>query len=102
MRVKVEIYVFGMVSSKKFAIAHALVYEPEFIVADEPTSNLDPEARDYLLELILRLNREEKVTFLISSHILPELSRVCEDIAMMNQGKIWASGKLAELSEKFV
>ncbi|HDH43980.1 MAG TPA: ABC transporter ATP-binding protein [Thermococcus sp.] len=86
---------------QKFAIAHALVHEPEFVVADEPTSNLDPEARSDLLELILKLNREENVTFLISSHILPELSRVCESVAIMNQGKIWASGKLVELSEKF-
>jgi len=85
---------------QKFAIAHALIHEPSLIVADEPTSNLDPEARSDLLDLILKLHHDEKVTFLISSHILPELSRVCESVAIINRGKVWASGNLTELSEK--
>jgi len=85
---------------QKFAIAHALIHEPSLIVADEPTSNLDPEARSDLLVLSLKLHHDEKVTFLISSHILPELSRVCESVAIINQGKVWASGNLAELSER--
>ena len=86
---------------QRFAIAHALLHEPELVVADEPTSNLDPEARGELLDLILRLHRDEKVTFLISSHILPELSRVCESVAIINQGKVWASGRFTELCERF-
>ncbi len=86
---------------QKFAIAHALVHEPEFVVADEPTSNLDPQARNDLLDLILRLHRDHKTTFLISSHILPELSRVCESVAIMNNGKVWAQGDFAELCRTF-
>ena len=70
------------------------------IIADEPTSNLDPEARKELLDLILQLHRDENVTFLISSHILPELSMVCESVAIINQGRVWAAGNLRELSEK--
>lgn len=86
---------------QKFSIAHALVHEPGIIVADEPTSNLDPQARSELLDTILRLNRQEGATFLISSHILPELSRVCESVAIINRGRVWASGKLDELYERF-
>jgi len=85
---------------QKFAIAHALINEPSLIIADEPTSNLDPESRSNLLDLILKLHRDDNVTFLISSHILPELSRVCESVAIINQGKVWASGSLTELSER--
>jgi len=85
---------------QKFAVAHALIKEPRLIIADEPTSNLDPEARRELLDLILQLHRDENVTFLISSHVLPELSRVCESVAIINQGKVWAVGDLTELSEK--
>ena len=85
---------------QKFAVAHALIKEPRLIIADEPTSNLDPEARRELLDLILQLHREENVTFLISSHVLPELSRVCESVAIINQGKVWAAGDLTELSDK--
>ena len=86
---------------QKFAIAHALIHDPEFVVADEPTSNLDPQARNEILDLILKLNQENKTTFLISSHILPELSRVCEAVAIINKGKVWAQGSFVELCERF-
>jgi len=86
---------------QKFAIAHALIHKPKLIVADEMTANLDPQARSELLDLVLQLHRDEKVTFLLSSHILPELSRVCDSVAIMNQGKVWAFGKLSELYEKY-
>ena len=86
---------------QKFAIAHALIHKPKLVIADEMTSNLDPQARSALLDLILQLNKDEKVTFLLSSHILPELSRVCDSVAIINQGKVWAYGKLTELYEKY-
>ena len=86
---------------QKFAIMHALLHKPKLIVADEMTANLDPQARSELLNLVLQLNRDEKVTFLLSSHILPELSRVCDSVAIMNRGKVWAFGKLAELYDKY-
>jgi ABC-2 type transport system ATP-binding protein len=86
---------------QKFAIAHALIHDPEVVVADEPTSNLDPQARNEILDLILKLNQENKTAFLISSHILPELSRVCEAVAIINKGKVWAQGTFVELCERF-
>ncbi|MGD0027801.1 MAG: ABC transporter ATP-binding protein [Candidatus Bathyarchaeia archaeon] len=86
---------------QKFAIAHALVHSPRLMVADEMTANLDPQARSSLLDLILRLYKDEKMTFLLSSHILPELSRVCDSVAIINEGKVLASGKLLELYDKY-
>jgi ABC-2 type transport system ATP-binding protein len=86
---------------QKFAIAHALVHDPKLIVADEMTANLDPQARSSLLDLVLKLHKDENTTFLLSSHILPELSRVCDSVAIINQGKVWASGKLTELYDKY-
>ncbi len=85
---------------QKFAIAHALIHEPEFVIADEPTSNLDPQARNEILNLILRLHRDKKTTFLVSSHVLPELSKICESVAIINKGRVWAQGSFAELREK--
>ncbi|KON30495.1 hypothetical protein AC477_04940, partial [miscellaneous Crenarchaeota group-1 archaeon SG8-32-1] len=61
----------------------------------------DPQARSELLDLVLKLHRNEKVTFLLSSHILPELSRVCDSVAIINRGKVWAFGKLSELYDKY-
>jgi ABC-2 type transport system ATP-binding protein len=86
---------------QKFAVAHAIIHEPKFVIGDEITSNLDPKARSSLLDLILRLHDVEKVTFLLSSHILPELSRVCDSVTIVNRGKVYASGNIAELYEKF-
>jgi len=86
---------------QKFAIAHSLVHSPKLVIADEMTANLDPQARSDLLDLILQLHKDEKVTFLLSSHILPELSRVCDSVAIINQGKVWAFGNLTELYEKY-
>ncbi len=86
---------------QKFAIAHALIHKPKLMVADEMTANLDPQARSALLDMVLQLNKDEKVTLLLSSHILPELSRVCDSVAIINQGKVWAYGTLTELYEKY-
>ena len=82
---------------QKFAIAHAMINHPQLVVADEMTSNLDPQARSSLLDLVLRLRKDEKVTFLLSSHILPELSRVCDSVAIINWGRVLASGNVTEL-----
>ena len=78
-----------------------MVHSPKLIVADEMTANLDPQARSELLELVLRLHKAENVAFLLSSHILPELSMVCDSVAIINRGKVWAFGKLTELYEKY-
>jgi ABC-2 type transport system ATP-binding protein len=86
---------------QKFAIAHALVHKPKLVVADEMTANLDPQARSELLDLVLKLHKDEKAAFLLSSHILPELSMVCDSVAIINRGKVWAFGKLTDLYEKY-
>ncbi|MCW4009127.1 MAG: ABC transporter ATP-binding protein [Candidatus Bathyarchaeota archaeon] len=86
---------------QKFAIAHALIHKPRFIIGDEMTANLDPQARSSLFKLILSLNKEDKITFLISSHILPELSQICDSVVVMNRGEALANGKLEELYQKF-
>ncbi len=86
---------------QKFAIAHALIHKPKLIVADEMTANLDPQARSDLLDSVARLHKEEEVTFLLSSHILPELSRVCDSVAIISNGNVLALGSLLELYNKF-
>jgi len=77
---------------QRFAIAHAIIHEPKLIVADEMTANLDPQGRGSLQDLVAKINKKEKTTFLLSSHILPELSRVCDSVAIINRGKVYAAG----------
>ena len=87
--------------TQRFALAHALIHNPELVVADEPTSNLDPQARGDVLNSITRLNKERGTTFLISSHLLQELSRVCDTAAIITEGRVTAYGNLQDLYESF-
>jgi ABC-2 type transport system ATP-binding protein len=86
---------------QKFALVHALINEPELVIADEPTSNLDPRVRSEVLGLIVSLNKEKRTTFLISSHLLPELSRVCDTAVIISKGKLVGSGNLQDLYRSF-
>jgi len=82
---------------QKFAIALALLREPKLVVADEPTSNLDPEARAQFYDLVLDA-KKKGTTFFISSHVLTELEKVADDIIIMSDGQIRAKAPLNELA----
>ncbi|MHC4750499.1 MAG: ABC transporter ATP-binding protein [Planctomycetota bacterium] len=85
---------------QKLGIAQALIGEPELVFLDEPTSNLDPIARSDILQMILHIHKDTGVSFLISSHILIELEKVCTDIAFMNDGKVIESGSIIDVLKK--
>ncbi len=82
---------------QRAAIAHALLSNPRFIIADEPTSNLDPIERLRVLNLIARLNRDEGITFLVSSHIIPEVTRISSRLIVMSKGRVIASGNPSDI-----
>lgn len=86
---------------QRFSIGHALVHNPKLIIADEMTANLDPQVRASILDLVLQLQKNQNVTFLISSHILPELSQVCDSLLIINKGRVVAAGKISDLYEKY-
>ena len=83
---KVKAFSLGM--KQRLGIAMALACEPDFLVLDEPTNGLDPQGIIELRELILELNHEKGITFLISSHILDELARVATHYGIIDQGKM--------------
>ena len=76
---------------QRLSLARALVHDPDLLILDEPASGLDPRARIDLRTLLLTL-REMGKTVLISSHILPELQEVCTDVAIIEAGRMLASG----------
>ncbi len=92
---------------QKVQLASALLNDPELIIADEPTANLDPTARNEFNSIITNLNKNKGITFFISSHILSELERVITHVVMIDRGKIVASSSVnaflgEEIEDKLV
>ncbi|SHE33036.1 ABC transporter ATP-binding protein [Clostridium fallax] len=89
---KVSTYSLGM--KQRLGIAQALLNNPKVIILDEPTNGLDPIGIVDLRELILNLNKERGITFFISSHLLDELQKICNNLVMIKEGKlVWSGSK---------
>lgn len=83
---KLKEYSLGM--KQRFGIANALLSKPEVMVLDEPINGLDPGGIVEIREMLRKLNREEDVTILISSHILSELALMCSEYLFLAEGEI--------------
>ena len=82
---------------QRLGLARALVHDPDVLILDEPASGLDPRARVEVREILMELSSMGK-TILLSSHILPELSSVCNRIGIIAQGRLMAQGSLEEVA----
>ena len=96
---KIGEYSAGM--SQRLGLAQALLGDPELVILDEPTSNLDPLGRIEFLEIIKKFNRENGTNFLICTHILSELERVCDSVIVINDGVVLDYGKIDKMMEKY-
>ncbi len=81
---------------QRLSLAVAVVHNPEILILDEPTSGVDPIARDDFWKLLIELSREQGVTIFISTHFMDEAAR-CDRISLMHAGKILASDTPAAL-----
>ncbi len=84
---------------QRVGIARTLLHKPEVLILDEPANGLDPEARIEMRNILLRLASEGK-TLIVTSHILPELSRICDKVAIVAGGKLRAFGTLQEVTRE--
>ncbi len=92
---KVEGYSTGL--KQRVKLAQALVHDPELLFLDEPTNGLDPRARDEMLELIMDLPKKRGCSIIISTHLLPDVDRICDQVIIMQQGMLRFSGTIEEL-----
>lgn len=95
---KVKNFSLGM--KQRLGIAVALLGDPDFLILDEPVNGLDPAGIKEIRDLIISLNKEQNITFLISSHLLDELSRVVTKYGIINDGRLIEEVTADELSQR--
>ncbi|MFC9538565.1 ATP-binding cassette domain-containing protein [Lysinibacillus sp. NPDC056959] len=81
---------------QRLCLARALIHDPKVLILDEPASGLDPRARVEMRDILRNLKSMGK-TILISSHILPELAEMCDEIGVIDNGKLIAHGNVASI-----
>jgi ABC-2 type transport system ATP-binding protein len=92
---RLEEYSTGM--KQRLKLAQALVHDPPVLLLDEPTSGLDPAGRDAMLQLLLTLGREHGKSFLLSTHLLGDVERVCDSVVILHLGRVLLQGGVNEL-----
>jgi ABC-2 type transport system ATP-binding protein len=96
---KAKTYSKGM--KRRLLVARALMTKPKLAILDEPTSGLDVMHSYHVREIIKRYVKEHGVTMLLSSHNMLEVEHLCDQVALVNKGRIVAEGKPQELKDKF-
>ena len=86
----VETYSTGM--KQRIKLAQALVHDPDLLFLDEPTNGMDPKGRDEMLELVRDLAHNKGVNLILSSHLLPDVEYTCDQVVVMDKGRIEQAG----------
>jgi ABC-2 type transport system ATP-binding protein len=93
----VETYSTGM--KQRIKLAQALVHDPDLLFLDEPTNGMDPKGRDEMLELVRDLAHNKGVNLILSSHLLPDVEYTCDQVVVMDKGRIAAQGPIDALKQ---
>lgn len=86
---------FSRGMKQRLGIAQALMGRPKFLICDEPTSALDPVGRKDILDILVA--SKDETTIMFSTHILSDVERICDNIALINNGKVELSGAIADI-----
>lgn len=95
---KFQQYSLGM--KQRLAIAAALLNDPEVLILDEPTNDLDPQGIIQIRELIIKI-AQQGTTIILASHLLDEVEKVCSHVVVLNQGKMLYAGSVDQMNSSF-
>jgi ABC-2 type transport system ATP-binding protein len=88
---------FSTGMKQRAKLAQALVHSPELVVLDEPTNGLDPSGREEMLALVRRLSSELGIAVLMSSHVLEDVTRTCDAVVVLRDGRVVTAGRIDEM-----
>jgi ABC-2 type transport system ATP-binding protein len=91
----IETYSTGM--KQRIKLAQALVHGPGILILDEPTNGLDPAGREEMLALVRDISHDKGLSVLVSSHLLPDIERTCDQVVLMQKGRLAAQGSVEDL-----
>jgi ABC-2 type transport system ATP-binding protein len=95
---KIDTYSTGM--KQRLKLAQAIVHDPEIVFLDEPTNGLDPKGQEQILELVQSLWRTYGITVIVSSHLLHDVDRICEQIIIIARGRLLVHDSLENLKAR--
>ena len=95
---KIDTYSTGM--KQRMKLAQAIVHDPEIVFLDEPTNGLDPKGQVQILELVQSLWKVHGISVVLSSHLLHDVDRICEQIIIIARGKVLVHDTLANLKAR--
>jgi len=95
---KIDTYSTGM--KQRLKLAQAIVHDPEIIFLDEPTNGLDPKGQVQMLELVESLWKVHGISIVLSSHLLHDVDRICEQIVIIAQGRVLVHDSLEHLKAR--
>jgi ABC-2 type transport system ATP-binding protein len=92
---RVDSYSTGM--KQRLKIASAIVHDPRLLILDEPTNGMDPAGREEILDLAKDLSHAKGMSLIFSSHLLPDVERVCDHVIVLGRGRLLAQGQIDDL-----
>lgn len=98
-RAKDRIETFSGGMKRRINIGAALMHDPQLLIMDEPTVGIDPQSRNHILETVKQLN-EQGITVIYTSHYMEEVEYLCKRIAIIDEGKLIASGTKKDLADR--
>ncbi|HEY8446069.1 MAG TPA: ABC transporter ATP-binding protein [Thermomicrobiales bacterium] len=88
---------FSQGMKQRVKLAQAIVHDPDLVFLDEPTNGMDPQGREEMLELIIRIHRTLGIAVVVSSHILEDIERVCDYVVIIDGGRLVLSQPIGDL-----